>query len=254
MSNLIITQQDQILIIAFNRIDKHNAFDDHLLNELHHILKDAEKNADIRIIILKGNGKNFSAGADLQWMQRMSHENAHNNLADAQNFASLMATLANLNKTTIAMVHGKAIGGGVGLIAACDIAIAADNALFSCPEVKIGLIPAVISPYVINAIGARAARWLFLSAEVISASRAQELQLIHYCVPETDLADFTLKKAHNMLQHAPQAMYDTKALIKQVLDTTDSAQLQQITATLIAQRRQSTEAKYGINNLLSKKC
>ena len=138
MTNIITEQQDNILIISFNRIDKHNAFNDHLLNELYCILEAAEQNPQLRVIILKGNGNNFSAGADLQWMQRMSLANEQENLNDAQNFANVMSALANSNKTTIAMVHGKTIGGGVGLIAACDIAIAANTATFSCPEVKIG--------------------------------------------------------------------------------------------------------------------
>ena len=252
MSNIITTENDKILTIAFNRTHKHNAFDENLLNELQLILDHTEKQSHITTIIITGSGKHFSSGADLDWMQRMSAMSEQENLLDAQKFAHLMATLANTSKTTIAMINGHAIGGGLGIVAACDIAISSHNAKFACPEVKIGLIPAVISPYVINAIGARAARWLFMSAEIIDAQRAYELQLVQYCVPENELINFTYKKAQDITQHAPQSMRATKELVQLVTSTTDAIKLQQLTAKLIALKRNSVEGQIGIKATLNK--
>jgi methylglutaconyl-CoA hydratase len=251
MPNIITQQHGNILQITFNRIEKHNAFNEHLLNELQVILNTAETQDDLAVIILNGNGKHFSAGADLQWMQRMANLDLQENLIDAEKFAKVMAALANSSKTTIAMIHGKTIGGGVGLVAACDIAIATNLASFACPEVKIGLIPAVISPYVINAIGQRAARYLFLSAETIDAQRAYELQLIHYCVAENQLHEFTFNLANKIAQNAPTAMQATKKLITSVTTTHDQNAIQNLTANLLATQRKSKEGQIGINAILN---
>ena len=170
MSDVLSELQEHVLLITLNRIKKHNAFDDTLLNDLQLILDHAQDNQQVRVIILKSNGRHFSAGADLAWMQRMATFSEEENLADAKRLAHLMYSLYNSKKPTIAMVQGAAMGGGAGLVAACDVAIASHTAHFCFSEVKLGLIPAVISPYVIKAIGARAATSLFMSAELFDAN------------------------------------------------------------------------------------
>lgn len=249
---LLIENQDNIRLIIFNRIDKHNAFDDDFLLQLQHAIEAAQQDAQVRIIVLKANGRHFSAGADLTWMQRMAQYTEAENIADANLLATVMATLYHCSKPTIAMVQGAAFGGGAGLVAACDIAIATDSARFCFSEVKLGLIPAVISPYVIKAIGERAATWLFTSAEVFDAARALTLQLIHHVVPEGELHDFTLHYASQMAQGAPQAMSEAKQLVRQVSGKPLDNALQQLTANLIAKKRSSAEGQRGILAFLNK--
>ena len=252
MSLLLTTINADVLTITFNRIAQHNAFDEYFLQELHTILKQAHTNENIKIIVLKANGKHFSAGADLNWMQRTAHMNAALNLHDAQQFAQVMFDLANSPKITIAIVHGKVIGGGVGLVAACDLVIAACHTSFSCPEVKIGLIPAVISPYVIKAIGIRATQHLFLTGATISAQRAYELQLVHHCIATDQLMDFSNNFITELSKNAPGALLDTKQLIHQVSQANDQHILKNLTANLLATRRQTYECQQGIQTLLTK--
>ena len=168
MSDILSEVQGHVLLITLNRMSKHNAFDDTLLADLQRTLDSARDNPSVHVIILKANGRHFSAGADIAWMQRMADFSEAENLADAKGLARLMDSLYHHPKPTIAMVQGAAIGGGAGLVAACDIAIAADTAYFCFSEVKLGLIPAVISPYVIKAIGERTAVGLFMSAETFN--------------------------------------------------------------------------------------
>ncbi|KTD16043.1 enoyl-CoA hydratase-related protein [Legionella israelensis] len=253
MSDLLTDIDDKVCLITLNRVSKHNAFDDKLLNELQILLSDAIKNPHVRTIILKANGKHFSAGADLEWMQRMSLYNEEENIADAMVLAELMHTLYKSIKPTIAMVHGAAYGGGAGLAAACDIAIAADNARFCFSEVKLGLIPAVISPYVVKAIGERAAKDLFMTADIFDAKRAKELGLVQHCVLEDELHDFTLAYAHKIAHHAPAAVGEAKQLASTVADKEITKELINYTAELIARKRVSQEGQDGLNAFINKK-
>ncbi len=252
MTALLSETQNHVHIITLNRVDKHNAFDDRLLADLQILLDKAIVDPTIRIIVLKANGRHFSAGADLAWMQRMVQLNETENLADAMILARVMHTLNQSPKPTIAMVQGGAYGGGAGLVAACDIAIAAHTANFCFSEVKLGLIPAVISPYVIKAIGERAATWLFMSAEIIDAKRAFELQLVQHCVPEDDLHAYTLNYAQQLAKLAPGAVRASKALIRQVAGQPINEELQHITAALIAKQRVSAEGQQGLRAFLNK--
>lgn len=252
MSDVLIEQQKQMLWITLNRVNQHNAFDDVLLRDLQGHLDDAESNPDVRVVILKANGKHFSAGADLQWMQRMAHYNEEENVADAMVLADVMYRLYQMSKPTIAMVHGSAMGGGVGLVAACDIAIATETARFCFSEVKLGLIPAVISPYVIQAIGERAAMGLFISAEIFDSQRALELKLIQHRVPEEALLSYTLDYAHQIAANAPLAVKDAKKLVRQVAAHPINEALQSLTARWIAQKRVSDEAQRGLHAFLNK--
>jgi len=252
MSDLLSEQSGKILSITFNRVEKNNAFDDQILADLCNILEKAEADSTVQVIILKANGKHFSAGADLNWMKRMAEYTEAENLADAKVLADVMHRLHKSPKPTIAVVQGAAYGGGAGLAAACDIAIAADTARFCFSEVKLGLIPAVISPYVVNAIGSRAATWLFTSAEVFDAKRAYELQLVQHCVPEHDLLDFAKTFASNMATLAPEAVKASKYLVQAVSHKPIDEKLIHETASLIAKKRVSKEGQVGLQAFLNK--
>jgi methylglutaconyl-CoA hydratase len=252
MSDVLSELQENVLLITLNRINKHNAFDDTLLVHLQMLLDKAQTNNDVHVIVLKANGRHFSAGADLDWMQRMAHFSEAENIADAQILARLMATLYESEKPTIAMVHGAAMGGGVGLVTACDIAIAAHSARFCFSEVKLGLIPAVISPYVIKAIGERAALALFMSAENFDAKRAFELQLVQHTVPEDELLTYTLNYAQQIAQWPPKAVKAAKSLVRTIASKSIDQELQLLTAKLIAKHRASEEGQAGLKKFLDR--
>ena len=253
MSDLLTEQQDNIQIITFNRPQKHNAFDDHLLTALQTVLDDATQNPNIHVIVLKANGKHFSAGADLQWMQRTATLTEEENKADAQILARLLFTWHHSPKPTIAMVQGAAMGGGAGLVAAADIAIAADSARFCFSEVRLGLIPAVISPYVIKAIGERATMALFMSADTLTAEQAKTLQLVQYTVKEDELLNHTLNYAQKIAAWPANTVRAIKTLVRDVAHQPIDDTLQQKTAALIAKQRISEEGQRGMQNFLNKR-
>lgn len=253
MSDIICEQQGKLYCITMNRVDKHNAFDDSMLADLQLVIEEARDNPSIAVIILMANGPHFSAGADIAWMQRMVGYNEEENIADAMILARMMYTLHTCPKPTIAMVQGAAYGGGAGIAAACDIAIAADSARFCFSEVKFGLIPAIISPYVIKAIGERAACELFMTAQVISAKRAYELKLIQHCVTDIELFSYTLNYAEQITQLAPLAVRASKSLVQQIAGRPIDENILLQTAALIAKKRVSAEGQLGLNAFLSKK-
>lgn len=242
-----------IISITLNRPDIHNAFDDKLIQEFIIALDNIQNDKNIRAVIIAANGKNFCAGADLNWMQRIAKYSYEENLADAQQLATLMHKLNTLNKPTIALVQGGAFGGGVGLVACCDIALAAENASFCLSEVKIGLIPSVISPYVIAAIGEKAARRYFLTAEKFNAETAQQLGLIHAVVPEQKLAETGDKIIQQLLQNSPAAISAAKELIRDVASKNCDANLIAETAKRIAKIRVSQEGQEGLSAFLEKR-
>ena len=184
---LIVEVRDAVALVALARPDVHNAFNETLIAELTRALQALDADDAVRAVILLGHGRSFCAGADLNWMKKMAGYGHAENLADAMALAAMLKTLNGLSKPTIARVHGAAFGGGVGLVACCDIAIAAQEATFSLSEAKLGLIPATISPYVIEAIGARQARRYFLSAERFTAAEAFRIGLVHDIVPADEL-------------------------------------------------------------------
>ncbi len=252
MSDLLTEVNDKIFCIRFNRINKHNAFDDVFLKTLQAAITAGINDPLARVILLKAEGKHFSAGADIAWMQRMATYDEAENINDAMILAEVMHTLYTSPKPTIAMVQGAAFGGGAGLVAACDVAIATQNAQFCFSEVSLGLIPAVISPYVIRAMGARTAKWLFITAEHFTAQQAQHFGLIHYTVPQEELWDFTLDYAKKMAKLAPQAISACKRLIDEVALQSLNEQLLRRTATLIAKKRVSAEGQVGLKAFLTK--
>jgi methylglutaconyl-CoA hydratase len=252
MSDVLSELQGHVLLVTLNRINKHNAFDDVLLADLQLILDQAQDNPQIRVILLKANGRHFSAGADIAWMERMATLSEEENLNDAKILARVMYSLHHCQKPTLAMVHGAAMGGGAGLVAACDIAVASTQAHFCFSEVKLGLIPAVISPYVIKAIGERAAAGLFMSAEPFDAKRALELNLVQHCIPEEELLPFTLHYAHQIAQWPPGAVSAAKALVREVANKPINEELRHQTAALIAKQRVSVEGQRGLQAFLNK--
>ncbi|MFQ6017363.1 MAG: enoyl-CoA hydratase/isomerase family protein [Kiloniellaceae bacterium] len=244
---------DGIARITLTRPEVHNAFDDTLVGELTAALQGLGSDPRVRALVLAARGKSFSAGADVKWMQRMAGYTEQENLEDARALAGLMATLNGLAKPTMALVQGPALGGGVGLVACCDIAVAAETASFCFSEVKLGLIPAVIGPYVVAAIGERAARRYFLTAERFSASEAQRLGLVHEVVPDEALEDAGRKILKALLSGGPEAQVEAKALILAVANRRPDEALIEDTAARIARRRASDEGREGIAAFLEKR-
>ncbi|MDF1645858.1 MAG: enoyl-CoA hydratase-related protein [Legionellaceae bacterium] len=253
MQDLLTELDGHVLILTLNRTHKHNAFDDTLLAKIQNQLDLAAQNPAVRVIMLRANGRHFSAGADLGWMQRMAGFSEAENIADAKRLAHLLHSLHTSKKPTLAVVQGAALGGGAGLIAACDIAIAADTTQICFSEVQLGLIPAVISPYVIRAIGARAANWLFMSAEKIDAKTAFNYGLIHHLVPEEELPSHAHQYARQLATLAPEAVQESKQLVASVANHPIDETLQNLTANLIAKKRASAEGKKGMHAFLNKK-
>lgn len=243
----------QIARLSLNRPDKHNAFNDVLIAEVTKQLRKLDQDEAIRVVILTGKGVNFSAGADVEWMQQMVKATEEENYADALALAELMQTLNNFSKPTIAAIQGAVMGGAVGLVACCDIALATSESYFCFSEVKLGLIPAVISPYIIKAIGERQTRRYFLTAEKISAEKAQQLGLIHECVAAQQHEAAALKLASNLLRHSPAALMRSKQLIQHVAKHDMDAQLIHYTAEMIAKIRVSKQGQEGLQAFLEKR-
>jgi methylglutaconyl-CoA hydratase len=242
-----------VATIRLNRPDVHNAFDDALIAALTAELLRLDQQPQARLIILAANGKSFSAGADLNWMRRMAKYSEHENLRDALALAGLMRTLDGMKKPTIARVQGAAFGGGVGLVACCDIAIASTEAVFSLSEVRLGLIPSVISPYVIAAIGEREARRYFLTAERFDAMEARRIGLVHEVVDRAALDDTVATIGADLLNGGPQAQAAAKRLIADVGRRPMDDALLAETARRIAEIRAEGEAQEGIAAFLGKR-
>jgi methylglutaconyl-CoA hydratase len=239
--------------LTLNRPELHNVFDDLLIAAMTVALQQLAADPQVRLVCLAAAGKSFSAGADLGWMRRMAENSYAENLSDAVALAELLRTLNELPKPTIALVQGAAFGGGVGLAAACDLVLATPDAQFCLSEVKLGLIPAVISPYVIAAIGARAARRYFISAERFDAERARQLGLVHEIVPAARLAPEADRLSRLLLQNGPEAMAAAKLLVAEVADRPLTADLIAATAQRITVTRASDEGREGLSAFLEKR-
>jgi methylglutaconyl-CoA hydratase len=241
-----------VATLTLARAEVHNAFDDVLIVSLTAEIERLGK-ADIRAIVLAAEGRSFSAGADLNWMKRMASYTEAENRRDAGALAELMRALNDCPKPTIARVQGAAFGGGVGLVACCDMAVAADTATFCLSEVKLGLIPAVISPYVTRAMGARAARRYFLTAEVFGAAEAHRLGLVHEVVPPDALDGALEALLAKLLAAGLAAAAESKALIARVAEGEVDAAMIADTAARIARVRVSPEGREGIAAFLDKR-
>lgn len=239
--------------LTMNRPEIHNAFDDTLIVAMTQELLRLEADDNVRVVFLAASGKSFSAGADLAWMRRMADYSREENLTDALALASLMKTLNCLKKPTVAIVQGAAYGGGVGLVACCDVAIASQRASFCLSEVKLGLIPAVISPYVVGAIGSRASRRYFQSAEVFDAAEAYRLGLVHEVVAEDELEVAAERLLGVFLKNGPCAMAAAKELVARVCSAPIDETMIRDTAERIAGTRASAEGKEGLGAFLEKR-
>jgi len=252
-SVIIDIDADGVATVTMNRPEVHNAFDEDLIEKLYAGVNTLEADPSVRVVVLAAMGKSFSAGADLNWMKRMAEFSETENKADAENFAGLLSALNGLSKPTIAKVQGAAYGGGVGLISCCDIAIAADSAQFSISEVKLGLIPAVISPYVIAAIGERQAGRYMLSAERFHAAEARRIGLVHEVVNPNDLEGVVKGFVDFVLGNSPAALAEVKDLIPAVANRALDDALMTDTASRIARVRASAEGREGVAAFLEKR-
>jgi methylglutaconyl-CoA hydratase len=242
-----------VVTLRLDRPALHNAFDETLIAALTDALRRVEADAQVRVVVLAAAGKSFSAGADLNWMRRMAGYSAAENEADARRLATLMQVLHGLAKPTVARVQGAAYGGGVGLVACCDIAVAAEEAQFALTEVRLGLIPAVISPYVVAAIGPRAARRYFLTGERFGAAEAARLGLVHRVVPAAELDGALAALLAILAEGGPQAQRDAKALIAAVSGRAIDRPLVEETVQRIAAIRAGAEGREGVAAFLEKR-
>ena len=250
---LAIEIRNAVALVALDRPEVHNAFDETLIAELTDALGELDRASDVRAVVLLGTGRSFCAGADLTWMRRMAGYGKAENLADARALARLLSTLANLSKPTIARVHGNAFGGGVGLVACCDIAIGAQDATFALSEARLGLIPATISPYVVEAIGARAARRYFITAERFTAAEAYRIGLLHDIAPLPELDARVNEVLGALLLAGPRAQAESKRLIGTVAHRPIDARIIESTARHIAAVRASPEGREGVAAFLGKR-
>ena len=243
---------DQVSTVWLNRAELHNAFNTVVIEELQQCLDALNCRDDVRVVILAGRGKSFSAGADLNWMKQAGQASSADNEADALKLAKMLQCLATLKQPTIARVHGVALGGGMGLASACDICIASNNAQFATSEVRLGLAPSTISPYVIRAIGTRQAARYFLTAERISAQQAQKIGLVHEVTSAEELDAKIAEIVASLLLGGPQAQAASKQLIQMVDQQVLTEDLLRQTAQHIAHVRQGSEAKNGLSAFLDK--
>lgn len=253
MAAVQLTLEEGVARLTLDRPELHNAFDDALIAELARALAEIERDDAVRLAVLGASGRSFSAGADLGWMRRVADRSAAENRRDAESFAAMMQALHRLPKPTIAAVQGPAYGGGVGLIAACDLALAVDGASFALTEVRLGLIPAVIAPYVIAAIGERAARRYFLTGERFGAAEALRLGLVHEVAPPERLEELVGRRIEDLLAGGPEAQAAAKRLIERVGRAPIDAALIADTAERIARIRSGAEAREGIAAFLEKR-
>ncbi|MFX0117345.1 MAG: enoyl-CoA hydratase/isomerase family protein [Candidatus Hodarchaeota archaeon] len=240
------------LRIFLNRPEIHNAFNEQLIAELTTCFNDADKANDIRAIVLGGHGRSFCAGADLAWMKKSADFTYDENLEDAKALANLFATIDESRKPVIGRINGAAIGGGSGLVAACDITVAVERAKFAFSEINLGIVPAVISPYVLAKIGVANARELFLTGERFSATRAFQIGLVQYVVPEKELDAKISDLLTSLRSSGPQAIPACKELIRTVAPMPKD-QVKNYTIQLIAKLRTSEEGKEGIKSFLEKR-
>lgn len=255
MSSEVIYEKDErgVATVTLNRPEKHNAFDDRLIKTLTELFTRIGQDDSVRAMVLAANGRNFCAGADISWMQRMANYSFEENMQDANALARMLQVLDTMPKPTIARVQGAAYGGAVGLIACCDMAIGSKLSKFCLSEVRLGLIPATISPYVIDAIGARLARRYFTTAEVFSARRARRLGLLSEAVTEEELDDTIEGLLRNILRNSPVAVAAAKQLVFDVADQPAEEELLEKTSLRIATIRVSKEGQEGLKAFLEKR-
>jgi len=252
LKTVLAAKAGKVLRLTMNRPEVHNAFNATMIRELALEFEEARKDADVRLVVLTGAGESFCAGADLNWMREIIRYSFEQNLRESRELAELMHSIYALPKPTIARINGAVIGGGTGLFSACDIVIASDRAKFGLSEVKIGLVPAAIGPYVIRRIGESAARELFLTGERFDAGRALEIGLVNKVVSHAELDDKVEEVVRLLLSSGPEAIAKCKELLQRVpamgLDEAKS-----YTAEMIARLRVNPEGQEGMAAFLEKR-
>ncbi len=251
---LVVSQRGAgVAQITMARPQVFNAFDEVMIGELDDAFTQLSQDPHVRVIVLAGEGKHFSAGADLQWMQRASVATLEWNLADARRFAGMLHRIATCNKPTVARVQGAALGGGVGLTCACDMAVAADNASFAVSEAKFGILPAVIGPYVVNAVGKRQARYLALTTTRIDAQTALTMGMVQRVVPLDALDTEVDRVVTELVAGGPGAQQEIKHLMDQLSVAPITDEVRELTASTIARVRGTDEAREGFAAFLGKR-
>lgn len=253
MKHLLLTTAGGTTTVTLNRPETRNAFNDEVITELTAVLLELGKRPEVRCVVLAGNGPAFCAGADLNWMKRMADYTREENLEDATALARMLEVLYKIPKPTVARVHGDTYAGGMGLVAACDIAVAADTVNFCLSEARLGLLPATISPYVIRAMGARAAHRWFLTAERFSATEAHRIGFVHEVVPAGELDAKVGEIVHALVNAGPEAVKACKQLVHDVAEREITAGLIRRTVEGIADIRASDEGREGVRSFLEKR-
>ncbi|MFN2634366.1 MAG: enoyl-CoA hydratase-related protein [Thermoanaerobaculia bacterium] len=251
-SRLRLVRGGRVARVILSRPEVRNAFDDALIAELTRVFLDFTADSETRVVLLSGEGPSFCAGADIHWMRRAGEYSREENELDAGRMARMLRAIDACPLPVIALAHGAAIGGGVGLVAAADIAIATEGTVFSLAEVKLGILPSVISPYVLRAIGPRQARDLFLTGDRFDAAEAFRIGLVHQVVARGELEGAAARRVASLATSAPGAIGVAKKLIEQVTGLAPEEAMQ-LTVRTIAERRASAEAKEGLTAFLEKR-
>lgn len=250
---LLLQREAHVARITLNRPEVANALNETVISELAAAFAAMDADPDVHVIVLSGAGRFFCAGADANWMRKMADYTPEQNRADAQGLADMLNRIDSCRKPVVAQVNGDAMGGGVGLVAVCDIVVAEEQARFALSEVKLGLIPATISPYVIRALGMQQARCLFITGERFAAPRARELGLAHRVCATGESAAAVQALLAELSANGPQAMQQAKRLVRDIGGKTISAELIADTAQRIADIRATPEAKEGLSAFLAKR-
>jgi methylglutaconyl-CoA hydratase len=252
MSSILIDRDGPILRVTLNRPEVRNAFDEEVIQAISAAAATASEDPSLRAVVLAGKGKAFCAGADIAWMAKAIAYSRQENLSDAEDLARMLERLDTLPVPVIGRIQGAALGGGVGLAAICDTVVAADTAVFALTEVKLGILPAVVAPYVLRKIGVSAARELFLTGERFDAERARQIGLVHEIVPEADLDAAVKRRIDEVLTAGPQGVAKAKALIREIAGAQPDHVIG-VTTNAIASQRVSEEGQEGLRAFLEKR-
>lgn len=250
---LSVSKDGGIAMIALNRPDKRNAMNGEMIQEMAQALTVIANDAQANVLMIHGNGEHFCAGADIVWMQTIAKAPHEDNLSDAHALAAMLYQLYTFPKPSIVLAHGATLGGGLGLVSACDMAIAARDASFGFSEVKIGIAPSTISPYVISAIGERAARYYFLTGVRFGADEARQAGLIHQVTENDALFRTGHALAQTILLNSPNALREIKHLVRRVAHEPISPEVGRMTAEHLAALRVTPEAQEGLKAFLEKR-
>lgn len=253
MTTLTLTQDQGVATLTLSRPEVRNAFNAELIAELTTQVQQLAQAPEVRVLVLRAAGEHFSAGADLNWMRSMKDHSQQQNQEDASRLATLMRTLDECPKPLVGIANGAAMGGGVGLLACCDIVLASPSAFFALSEVRLGLTPATISPFVVRAIGARQARRYFQTGERFSAEQAQAMGLVHEVVPDAQLEERLAVLLADLLAGGPEAQYMAKQLVKTVAEQPVSDELMADVAQRIGKQRVGAEGQEGLSAFLEKR-